>query len=186
MLILENHQAQPKALHPAPVPHKVTPVAYRPAEPWMYLGLHRAQRNEREKRVSTVAQAARQVVPMLTGVGFTVEVLPSPVPVLVLFGASGSEICDRSSPLTEDLAADYRGRAKVVQVDVDANPELTERFGIRGLPTFLLFKEGREVDRVIGVVPREELTERLDAVLSSQSAFVPSVFRLRLRQLLPR
>jgi thioredoxin 1 len=67
------------------------------------------------------------------------------------------------APAVEALATDFAGRAKVGKVDVDAHPELAERFGIQSIPTLLVFKGGQVVDQRIGAVPKAELARMLDA-----------------------
>ena len=71
------------------------------------------------------------------------------------------------SPVLEDLAARHAGRLKVVKVDVDANPGLAARFAAQSIPLLVVIRDGREVDRVIGALPRAALEQRLGPTLAS-------------------
>jgi thioredoxin 2 len=71
------------------------------------------------------------------------------------------------SPVLEDLARQNAGRLKVVKVDVDANPGLAARFGAQSIPLLVVMREGREIDRIVGALPRAALEQRLAPVLSS-------------------
>jgi thioredoxin 2 len=70
------------------------------------------------------------------------------------------------SPVLEDLAREHAGRLKVVKVDVDANPGLAARFGAQSIPLLVVMREGREVDRIVGALPRAALEQRLAPALS--------------------
>jgi thioredoxin 2 len=71
------------------------------------------------------------------------------------------------SPVLEDFASQHAGRLKVVKVDVDANPALAARFGAQSIPLLMVMRDGREVDRIIGALPRAALEQRLAPVLAS-------------------
>lgn len=101
----------------------------------------------------------------LTEQNFQSEVLESSKVVLVDFWASWCAPCRMIAPVIEELAADFHGHAKVTKLDVDRNPGLVERFGIRSIPTLLYFKDGEVVDQVVGVVPKRVLADRLNALL---------------------
>jgi thioredoxin 1 len=80
---------------------------------------------------------------------------------LVDFWAAWCGPCRALAPSLERLAADFSGRAKVAKVDVDANPDLAGRFGVRSIPTLVFFRGGREVERVVGNVPYAQLQQTL-------------------------
>ena len=94
------------------------------------------------------------------------EVLNSEKPVLVDFWAEWCGPCKMIGPVVEELAADYDGKAVVGKVDVDVNPEVSAKFGIRSIPTLLVFKNGEIVDKQIGAVPKSVLSQKLDAQIA--------------------
>jgi len=100
---------------------------------------------------------------------FQQVVLDSDVPVLVDFWAEWCGPCRVIAPMIEELASDYEGRAKVVKLDVDANPQVAMQYGIRSIPSLIFFKDGRPVDQIVGIRPKREFTDRLDA-LAAQPA----------------
>ena len=104
-----------------------------------------------------------------TDANFEDEVLNSDQPVLVDFWATWCGPCRTIAPTIEKLAADYDGRAKVVKLDVDNNPQTAMKYGIRSIPSLLFFKGGRPVDQMVGVVPERVLADKLDA-LAGQAA----------------
>ncbi|MCP3143457.1 thioredoxin [Pyxidicoccus xibeiensis] len=89
------------------------------------------------------------------------EVLESKEPVLVDFTAAWCAPCRAISPVVDALATEYRGRMKVAKVDVDVNQATAQQYGIRAMPTFLIFKEGRVVKQLVGAMPRKKLEEEL-------------------------
>ncbi|MEM0961769.1 MAG: thioredoxin [Bacteroidota bacterium] len=100
---------------------------------------------------------------------FETEVLGSDQPVLVDFWATWCGPCRTIAPTIEELASEYDGKAKVVKLDVDNNPQTAMKYGIRSIPSLLFFKDGRPVDQMVGVVPKKVLAEKLDA-LAGQAA----------------
>ena len=109
--------------------------------------------------------------PTITGTdaNFEAEVLNSDQPVLVDFWATWCGPCRTIAPTIEELASDYDGRARVVKLDVDNNPQTAMKYGIRSIPSLLFFKDGRPVDQMVGVVPKKVLAQKLDA-LAAQAA----------------
>ena len=103
----------------------------------------------------------------LTDANFQKEVLENSQPVLVDFWADWCGPCHMIAPAIEDLAADFEGRAKVGKLDVDANGKIAGQFGIRSIPTILLFKDGQVVDQVVGVTPKSELTNKLNGLIQN-------------------
>jgi thioredoxin 1 len=97
----------------------------------------------------------------LTETNFHDEVLKSQSPVLVDFWAEWCGPCKMIAPIVEEIAKEYNGSVKVGKLDVDANQEISTQFGIRSIPTLLIFKGGRVVEQVVGAVPKRILTEKL-------------------------
>ena len=97
-----------------------------------------------------------------TDANFDAEVLGKDEVVLVDFWATWCGPCRAIAPTLEVLADEYQGRAKIVKVDVDANPETASRFGIRSIPTLFVFKNGEKVDMVVGGQPKAALAQLLD------------------------
>jgi len=105
-------------------------------------------------------------VVILSEANFQSEVIAASQPVLVDFWAPWCGPCRTIGPIVNELAKDFDGRAKVAKVNVDDAPALAQRFGIQGIPTLLIFRDGRVVDQVTGVVPKRELTAKLDKVIA--------------------
>ena len=102
----------------------------------------------------------------LTDENFSDEVLSAELPVLVDFWATWCGPCRMIAPIVEELSSEYEGKAKVCKLDVDTAQKTAAEFGIRSIPTLLIFKEGKVADQLIGAVPKQQITEKLDASLS--------------------
>lgn len=93
------------------------------------------------------------------------EVINSGKPVLVDFWAEWCGPCKMIGPVVEELASDYEGKAIVGKVDVDSNPNTSAKFGIRSIPTLLVIKDGKIVEKQVGAVPKSVLAQKLEAHL---------------------
>ena len=103
----------------------------------------------------------------VTDATFAAEVERSPLPVLVDAWAPWCAPCRMIAPVVEELAAELAGRVRVAKLNVDENPATAARFGIQSIPTLLVLRGGREVDRMIGVQPKGEIASRLQRLLSA-------------------
>lgn len=101
----------------------------------------------------------------ITDATFEETVLNSDKPVLVDFWAAWCGPCRMVGPIIEEISGDYEGKAVVGKVDVDANQEFAAKYGVRNIPTVLVFKNGEVVDRKVGVAPKNSYTEAIDALL---------------------
>lgn len=101
----------------------------------------------------------------LTDANFEEQVIKSDKPVLVDFWAEWCGPCRMITPIVTELAVEYEGKAVVGKVDVDNNPGITSKYGVRNIPTILFFKNGNVVDKQVGVAPKQKLAEKLDALI---------------------
>jgi thioredoxin 1 len=97
---------------------------------------------------------------------FEKDVLQSEQPVLVDFWAVWCGPCRAIAPIVDDLATTYAGKLKVAKVNVDQNGATPSRYGIRGIPALLFFKDGKVADQIVGYVPREVIEEKVTRVLA--------------------
>jgi thioredoxin 1 len=105
----------------------------------------------------------------LTDDTFNDEVVKSDQPVLVDFWATWCAPCRMIAPIIEEVAGDFEGRAKVAKLDVDHNPQTAMQYGIRSIPSLVFFKDGRPVDQLVGVVPKNVLAQKLDALVGQEA-----------------
>ena len=97
---------------------------------------------------------------------FEEQVLKSSVPVVVDFWAVWCGPCRMIAPIVEELATEYEGRVQFAKLNVDENPRVSMQFGIRSIPTLLVFKNGLPVDQIVGAVPKREIVKRVEATLA--------------------
>lgn len=102
----------------------------------------------------------------ITDDNFSAEVENSDIPVLIDFWAVWCAPCIMIAPTIDELASEYSGKIKVGKIDIDKNPSVPVKFGIRSIPTFLIFKDGKVVDQIVGAVPKPMLVEKLNAQLN--------------------
>jgi thioredoxin len=96
---------------------------------------------------------------------FESEVLQQPGVVMVDFWAEWCPPCRALSPVIDKLAQQFEGRAKIVKVDIDANPELSDQYGVMQIPNLVFLKDGQVVDQISGYLSEGQVKQRLDAIL---------------------
>jgi thioredoxin 1 len=113
---------------------------------------------------------ANENVLVLTDSNFDAEVLQSSVPVLVDFWAVWCMPCKMVAPVIDALADEYKGKVKVGKVDTDTSRQTAMKFGIQSIPTIMVFKGGKLVNRWVGARPKKELSAALDAAIGTPTA----------------
>src|SRR6185369_1224951 len=108
---------------------------------------------------------ASEKVMAFTDTNFEREVLQSETPVLVDFWATWCAPCKAIAPLVDAAADEYAGKIKVGKVNVDENPATPGKYGVRGIPTLILFKDGAVIDQIVGAVPKSQLEALLAKAL---------------------
>ena len=106
----------------------------------------------------------------ITDSSFETEVMQSDLPVLVDFWAAWCGPCRMMTPVVEAVAQKFAGTAKVFKLNVDENPSVTQRFGIKGIPTMIVFKGGKEAERLVGATNEGAVTHIIEEQLNPVSA----------------
>lgn len=128
---------------------------------------------KKEETVLDAAPGAETVAPVsdaepihITDGTFQEMVVDSPLPALVDFWAPWCGPCRMIAPIIEELAKTYDGQAIIAKMNTDENVSVAGQLGIMGIPTLILFKDGQEVDRVVGFAPRRQIEDKLKALLN--------------------
>ncbi len=102
---------------------------------------------------------------VLNDQNFEDEVIKSDIPVLIDFWAEWCAPCRMITPIVEELASEYDGKIKVGKLDVDNNPQVSMNYGIRSIPTLLIFKDGNPVEQITGAVPKKAIVDKITPLI---------------------
>ncbi|MEP7146818.1 MAG: thioredoxin [bacterium] len=105
----------------------------------------------------------------LTDANFEQEVLKSELPVLIDFWAVWCGPCKMIAPIVEEIAAEFDGKVKVGKLDIDNNQQVSVKYGIRSIPTLLIFKDGKIADQIVGAVPKSAIVQKLNAHITDNA-----------------
>ena len=108
---------------------------------------------------------ANELIKHVSDASFEADVLQSKHPVLVDYWAEWCGPCKMIAPILEDVAKQYAGKLTVAKLDIDSNPDTTAQFGIRGIPTLILFKDGKPHAQKVGALSKSQLTAFVDSNL---------------------
>ncbi len=134
--------------------------------------LNRVPRDKVERGLEPVCGRCKRSLPLdgkpltVTDGTFSAEVERSALPVLLDAWAPWCGPCRMVAPIVDALAAELAGRVRVAKLNVDENPSTAARFNLRSIPTLLVLKQGREVDRIVGAQPKAEIVRRLERVMT--------------------
>ena len=103
----------------------------------------------------------------VNGENWQSNVMDSDLPVMVDFWAEWCGPCKMIAPAVHDLALEYEGKMNVAKLDVDSDPDIAARYGIRSIPALIFFKDGQPVDQIVGAMPKPQMKRKIDAVLGS-------------------
>ncbi len=109
----------------------------------------------------------------VTDATFSSEVERSPLPVLIDLWAPWCGPCRMIAPVIDQLASEMAGRIRVAKLNIDENPVTAQRFNIQSIPALLLLKDGREIDRIVGVHPKPEIVRRVERAITQNAALSP-------------
>ncbi len=130
--------------------------------------LERIKKEKMKKLLEKMKRGENKMaeVKHVTRENFSEEILESDLPVIVDFWAEWCMPCRIVAPIFEELANEYAGKLKFAKVNVDEAPELAASFGVTGIPAFLVFHNGRVIERAVGAMPKEQLKKFIDRALS--------------------
>jgi len=123
-----------------------------------------AEANSETERENIMSEYVKEV----TDTSFEQDVIGAGEPVLVDFWAEWCAPCRMIAPTVEAVAKEYEGRARVVKLNVDNSPQVAQRYGIKGIPTLILFRDGKEAERIVGAVGKDSLSRLVEKHVGTQ------------------